>query len=336
MMAWSWSPRPSASPTPSAPSPPKPAARASSCPASAARRASPGSIGRCGAAAAVARPSPSWSASARGPRCSPTWSTAWSRPTASAARPPTRPGPACGPRSAQAPTPPRHDRGAPVPQPAEGAPLKGVKCGFEPHRGHVTPRIHLHQKTRAAAAPILGRVSDAGPWLGLTCSGVGMAVDLIGPIEVRHGDGVLRIAGARQQALVAMLALAAPHPVGDERLMDELWGDERPGNPTNALQALVSQLRRQLGREAVQRVSQGYLLVVDPGEVDANRLDLCGRAGRAALEGGDLIAASVHFREAIALVRGPPLAELLDHPFARDAATRLEQLVVDAHEGLID
>ena len=70
-----------------------------------------------------------------------------------------------------------------------------------------------------------------------------------------------------------MLALAAPHPVSDDRLLEELWGDDQPAKPANALQALVSSLRRLLGRDAVERQGSGYVLRVDPDRVDATRLD---------------------------------------------------------------
>ena len=69
-------------------------------------------------------------------------------------------------------------------------------------------------------------------------------VALLGPPEVRVGNEVVPIAGTKLQSLLAMLALAAPHPVSDDRLLEELWGDDQPAKPANALQALVSNLRR--------------------------------------------------------------------------------------------
>ena len=92
---------------------------------------------------------------------------------------------------------------------------------------------------------------------------VTVAVSLLGPIEVDDGSGPCPVAGAKLQALLAMLALAVPYPVSDDRLIDELWGDDQPGNPANALQAQVSHLRRMFGREAVVRAVSGYVLAVD-------------------------------------------------------------------------
>ena len=84
------------------------------------------------------------------------------------------------------------------------------------------------------------------------------------------------------QALLALLALAVPNSVSSDRLIDELWGDEQPGNPDNALQAKISQLRRLLGRDVVVRKDTGYLLDVDPDAVDVLRLEKLVRQGRVA------------------------------------------------------
>ena len=107
------------------------------------------------------------------------------------------------------------------------------------------------------------------------------------------------VAGVKLQSLLAMLALAAPHPVSDDRLLEELWGDDQPAKPANALQALVSNLRRLLGRDAVERQGSGYVLRVDPDTVDATRLDRLVQAGRDAVGRGDHTAAGEQFRAAV-------------------------------------
>lgn len=162
-------------------------------------------------------------------------------------------------------------------------------------------------------------------------------VCLLGVISASTPAGQVTISGYKQQALLAMLALVAPKPVSDDRLIDQLWGDEPPGNPANALQAQVSHLRRVLGREVVARESSGYSLRVEPADVDALKLDQLVRLGREAVAAGEQQAASALFEEAVALVRGPPLEELIDQGgFAQDAATWLNSLVLDAHEGLVE
>ena len=112
-----------------------------------------------------------------------------------------------------------------------------------------------------------------------------------------------RRVGAKLQALLAMLALASPHPVSDDRLIEELWGEDQPANPANSLQAQVSQLRRLLGREVVARRSPGYALAVEPDAVDAHRLEVLVEQARRAAADGDHRGAAQHCRSALDLVR---------------------------------
>ena len=165
----------------------------------------------------------------------------------------------------------------------------------------------------------------------------GVVVRLLGCVEAGRDDTVVDpVPGSKLQALVGLLALAVPHPVSADRLIDELWGDEQPANPANALQAQISQLRRLLGREKVLRRDVGYVLVAEAVDIDATRLEQLVRDGRTAAEGGDHVLAAAHFGDALALLRGSPLAELADYRFARTAAGRLDDLVLAAHEGLVD
>jgi len=163
-----------------------------------------------------------------------------------------------------------------------------------------------------------------------------VGVSLLGPVLVHTAAGWAPVAGVKLQALVAMLALAAPRPVSDDRLIDELWGDDQPAKPANALQAQVSQLRRVLGPGAVARQASGYALAVEAAAVDTLQLEDLVRDGRAAAGNGEHRAAAAQFEAAVALIRGPPLGDLLDHRFAREAASRLDQIVVSAHEGFVD
>ncbi|WP_433466581.1 BTAD domain-containing putative transcriptional regulator [Spirillospora sp. CA-128828] len=118
-------------------------------------------------------------------------------------------------------------------------------------------------------------------------------------------------------------------PVSVDRLAHDLWGDDLPGNPANALQAKVSQLRRVLGRDRVVRQAPGYRLRLDgPGdEVDADRFRALADRARTVAEPrtrADLLT------EALSLWRGAPFADFADEEFARAAADRLadERLAV--------
>jgi DNA-binding SARP family transcriptional activator len=112
----------------------------------------------------------------------------------------------------------------------------------------------------------------------------------------------LPVAGPSERCLLAALACSAGRVVAVERLIDDLWGEDLPANPTNALQVRVSKLRRQLGgRISTERA--GYALEVDPDDVDVLRFAR--------------LVAGRRFEEALALYRGPPLAEFRDHEWAR-------------------
>ncbi|HEV7720352.1 MAG TPA: AfsR/SARP family transcriptional regulator, partial [Iamia sp.] len=158
----------------------------------------------------------------------------------------------------------------------------------------------------------------------------------MGPVEVRGPAGPIPISGAKLQVLLATLALAAPHPVSDDRLIEEIWGDDQPANPANSLQAQVSQLRRLLGRDAVARRGAGYALDVTADQVDAHLLDDIATAAREASEAGDHRGAAQQLRRALDLVRGPVLGDLLDHERLRAAAASIEERVLAGQEALGD
>jgi predicted ATPase/DNA-binding SARP family transcriptional activator len=163
-----------------------------------------------------------------------------------------------------------------------------------------------------------------------------LRVALLGPLAVDGPSGPLVVAGLRRQALLALLALATPRPVSDDRLLEALWGDDQPANPANALQAQVSQLRRLLGTDVVARDGNGYRLRIDAEAVDVHRLARLVADGRDALDRDDHASATSCLGQAVALVRGPPLVDLLDLTFAREAASQLEELVLDALEWRAD
>ena len=87
-----------------------------------------------------------------------------------------------------------------------------------------------------------------------------MEVRLLGELEVEVDGATVEVRGVKARTLVAVLALHRGEPVAPERLIDILWGDEPPGNPANALQALVATLRRAVGGAAVVTTDAGYAL----------------------------------------------------------------------------
>jgi predicted ATPase/DNA-binding SARP family transcriptional activator len=158
--------------------------------------------------------------------------------------------------------------------------------------------------------------------------GAGADFRLLGPLEVARDGRALAIGGARQRALLALLLLHANELVPRERLIDGLWGEEPPETAPNALQVAVHALRKLLGRERIVTRGQGYLLRVEPGELDLERFERLVERARA--EGP--AAAAETLREALALWRGRALGDLADPPFAWAERERLDELRLAALE----
>ena len=157
---------------------------------------------------------------------------------------------------------------------------------------------------------------------------------ILGPLEVSDGTRLLALGGPRQRAVLVALLLSANRVMAVDRLVDELWGEDPPAQALNALQTYVSKLRGVLEPDrrpreparVLRSQPPGYVLVVNPTDLDAALFEeLCGE-GRALLQHGRPDAARERFAAALGLWRGPPLAEFADQPFARAEAARLEEL----------
>lgn len=155
-----------------------------------------------------------------------------------------------------------------------------------------------------------------------------LRVSILGVLEVRGGDdAAVPISGARLRALLIRLALDAGRGVSVGALTDALWNEEPPDGAANALQTLVSRLRRALGGpDLVTATPGGYALAVPAAAVDAARFESLARTGRGHLAAGDAEAARRTLQEALALWRGPALADVAGAPFAVLAAARLDDL----------
>ncbi|GHE89805.1 SARP family transcriptional regulator [Amycolatopsis deserti] len=161
---------------------------------------------------------------------------------------------------------------------------------------------------------------------------------MLGPLAVQASDGAaVAVPEAKVRALLADLLVHEGRPVPVARLADDLWSERLPGNPANTLQTKISQLRRTLeraepgARELVVRQPPGYALRAPEDAVDARRFRaLVGRVKA----GGDPARTAALLREALALWRGPALADFADEPFAAGYAQRLEEERLAAVEEL--
>ena len=136
----------------------------------------------------------------------------------------------------------------------------------------------------------------------------------------------MRVSGAQQRRLLAILLLHANQVVGRDRLVDLLWGEDPPTTATHGLEVQVSRLRKLLGPERLEASAGGYVLRVAPGELDVHRFRLLAAEGRRQLEQGDPAAALELLSEALATAGGRPLEEFENEPFARAEASALVEL----------
>jgi DNA-binding SARP family transcriptional activator/tetratricopeptide (TPR) repeat protein len=159
-----------------------------------------------------------------------------------------------------------------------------------------------------------------------------MEFRILGPVEVWGGAQRLPIGGSKPRALLAVLLLHGNQVVTTERLVDELWGEAPPTTARNLVQVYVSRLRQALhlrdqGGQVPRLVTRpsGYMLRVEPGELDLQCFeDLTAEARRAAVD-EDLERAAERWYAALALWRGPALAGAASEVLQRTAAPRLEE-----------
>lgn len=163
---------------------------------------------------------------------------------------------------------------------------------------------------------------------------------ILGPLAVRADGAPVAIGGPKQRALLALLLLSANRVVARERLIGELFAEQSVNSADHALRNQVSRLRKALSPAAdeprlVAR-APGYLLRVEPGELDLERFERLVSAGREALATGGAAEAAESFRAAERLWEGRPLADLELEPFARVEVERLEEMRLAAVEERID
>jgi DNA-binding SARP family transcriptional activator/RecA/RadA recombinase len=160
-----------------------------------------------------------------------------------------------------------------------------------------------------------------------------MRFRLLGPLEVvDDGDRSLALGGRKQRSVLAVLLLHANDVVATERLVDEVWGDSPPATVAKSIQVYISRMRKELGDGRLVTRPPGYALHVEPSELDL----ACFQALVAQAADADPATAAARLREALALWRGPALADLAYEPFAQTHAAQLEELRFSALEQRID
>ncbi|GGM01125.1 AfsR/SARP family transcriptional regulator [Nakamurella endophytica] len=137
-----------------------------------------------------------------------------------------------------------------------------------------------------------------------------MWVGVLGPVSLEVDGTPIAVSGSRLRRLLCRLAAAGGRPVPVSALVDAVWGEDPPAGAGNALQSLVSRLRRVCGTDlAVESAPGGYRLAVGDADVDAQRFLGLADRGHRLLAGGDAAAAVDVLTEALALWRGEALAD---------------------------
>ncbi|WP_119726836.1 AfsR/SARP family transcriptional regulator [Thermomonospora amylolytica] len=167
-----------------------------------------------------------------------------------------------------------------------------------------------------------------------------MRYRILGPLELWEGDRQVPLAPTKWRVLLAVLLVEANQMVSTDRLLEELWGERPPQSAAKLLQGYVSRVRQALddraGRLLVTHVqgykAHGYRLVVAPDDVDAHRFEDLVEQGRRALGRNRPEEAGERLREALALWRDTPFADVPSTPAVEAETTRLAVSRLHAQE----
>ena len=159
-----------------------------------------------------------------------------------------------------------------------------------------------------------------------------MEFRILGPLEVWDEGGELSLGGPKPRALLAVLLLHPNEVAPTDRLIDELWGEDAPEDAAAALRVNVSRLRKALPQDVLTTRPPGYVIRVEPDELDLHRFERLADEGRGLLARGLAADASERLREALSLWRGPALADFAYESFAQAAIARLDEIRLAALE----
>lgn len=167
----------------------------------------------------------------------------------------------------------------------------------------------------------------------------GLSYFLLGPLQVRRGSAPVPVGAGKPLELLALLLVHRNRALSTDALVEQLWDGRPPETAAKIVQNAVSALRKAIGDgagEVLVTRGRGYELVVPAGATDVDRFQALVERGRAELAGGQNEHAVTTLREALALWRGEPLADVAYHAFARDEIARLEEQRLVATEERVD
>ncbi|MFE7135311.1 BTAD domain-containing putative transcriptional regulator [Streptomyces sp. NPDC057638] len=148
-----------------------------------------------------------------------------------------------------------------------------------------------------------------------------MRFRMLGPLELLAGDVPVPLGGTRQRATLGYLLLRANQVVPTSQLLSALWStDNAPVTARKILQNAVWGLRGMFNEYAhqVERPAElvtrvpGYMIRVDPDQVDLHLFRTRVSQGRAKLSAGQPHEATALLSGALDLWCGPLLADLVE------------------------
>jgi YVTN family beta-propeller protein len=155
---------------------------------------------------------------------------------------------------------------------------------------------------------------------------------ILGPLEVRGGDSDVDVGSSKQRALLGALLLHANETVSTMRLVDAIWGERPPATAEKLVQGYVHALRKRLGDGVLETRAPGYRVNVAPRSLDLARFEQLVEEARTAPE-----AQATELRtHALALWRGPALADVAIEGADRHGVTRLNELRLSTEIDQID
>ncbi|MEU8112555.1 BTAD domain-containing putative transcriptional regulator [Micromonospora sp. NPDC048947] len=164
--------------------------------------------------------------------------------------------------------------------------------------------------------------------------GTGVRIRLLGPVEVVVGGSPQAVNGVRRKAVLATLALHAGRVVSIDRLIDVVWGDQLPATAANTLQRHVSYLRGVLGEPgSIVARQPGYLLDTGPDSTDVQAAERLIELARRSTDRNEQVR---HLTAAVALWRGPPLADVAGSAWLEEQAEHLARLRLEAERSLAE
>jgi YVTN family beta-propeller protein len=147
-----------------------------------------------------------------------------------------------------------------------------------------------------------------------------MQFRILGPLEVAADDRLLEIGTGGRRSILLLLFLHAGEMVTNDRLIDDLYGDHPPPTATKVVQGHISHLRRVLPAGTIETTGPGYVLRAEGSDREEFERRLAAARGLQPSEAERVLA------DALALWRGPALADVRYEAWAQSEITRLEEL----------